>query len=249
MKPTATAMTLAQVSELLERRELHLTTIALIGKHLTEDNHRELLTAVRGKSKRQVLELLAQRWPKRAVPSNLRRLAGTVAAGPSGTLEPLAHDSYRLQLHASAALLEKLELARDLMSHANPSGDLAVVVERALDVLLEKLRAQRFGQSKRPRASQVPAEPSLERDQEPRKRRHIVRAVRRQVLARDGLCCSYVSTDGHRCEARAFLELDHARAWAKGGEDSVENLRLLCRAHNRLKAEWEFGERVPVGAG
>jgi hypothetical protein len=265
------------VFELLERRELHLTTIALVGKHLTDENHLELLAAVRGKSKLQVLEFLARRSPKPEVPSNVRRLPvrrGMVAAGPSGTLQPLADDSYCLQLQASRALREKLELARDLMSHANPSGDLAVVVERALDALIEKLRARRFGQSKQTRGArgqlpdgsgsgsgsgkpdegrgeaQVGARgPSVERNEVARRRKHITRAVRREVLERDGLCCSYVSPEGHRCEARAFLELDHERAWAKGGEDSVENLRVLCRAHNRLKAEWEFGERVPAGAG
>jgi hypothetical protein len=140
------------VFELLERRELHLTTVALIAKRLTPENHLELLAEVRGKSKREVLEVLARRWPKGAVESSVRRLpvrGDRVAPGPTGTLQPLAIDSYCLQLHVSGALQAKLELARDLMSHANPSGDLAVVVERALDVLVEKLRAQRFGQPKR----------------------------------------------------------------------------------------------------
>ena len=70
-----------------------------------------------------------------------------------------------------------------------------------------------------------------------------------KVVERDGLCCSYVSPDGHRCGARAFLELDHERAWAKGGADSVENLRVLCRAHNQFLAEQGFGARVPARAG
>jgi 5-methylcytosine-specific restriction endonuclease McrA len=39
------------------------------------------------------------------------------------------------------------------MSHANPSGDLSVVVERALDLLIDKLEARRFGATKRPRQS------------------------------------------------------------------------------------------------
>jgi len=306
------------VFELLGRRELHLTTVALIAKRLTPENHLELLAEVRGKSKREVLEVLARRWPREAVASHLRRLpvrSGMVAAGPSGTLEPLADDSYCLQLHVDAALREKLELARDLMSHANPSGDLAVVVARALDALLDRLRARRFGQPKRlmptrdsgrergrhcdsrdrkPEVECVPAraatnarahenenenetrreretearrlgevatkreheaatsagEPSSPpSDEAPRRRRHVAHAVRRQVWERDGVCCSYVSPDGHRCGERAFLELDHRQAWAKGGVESVENLRVLCRAHNRLRAEREFGVRLPGRTG
>lgn len=158
-----------------------------------------------------------------------------------------------LQLHIDGKLEAKLALARDLMSHANPTGDLAVVVERALDVLIEKLRARRFGQAKVPRKTAPPsaphfgqakAKPSSSRDVT-RKRKHVPHEVRRLVAKRDEYCCSYVSPGGQRCGARAFLELDHERAWAKGGEDSVENLRLLCRAHNQFLAEREFGRKMP----
>jgi hypothetical protein len=309
----------------------------LIGKQLTEENHRQLLDDVRGKTKRQVLEVLARRWPKVAASSQIRKLPvprRAVAAGPSGTLEPLADDSYCLQLHVSGAINAKLELARDLMSHANASGDLAVVVERALDVLIEKLQKRRFGQtigSRRARATETDrnqhlgqpksgsasGETSASRgesanreevstprasaglvgvtmeeasasgravataesvarrrestrqadaatcqpsnmqasatsavlarrggDTAPKRRRHISHEVRRQVLERDGLRCSYVSPHGQRCCERAFLQLDHQRPWAKGGNDSFENLRVLCGAHNRMLAERELGAAV-----
>jgi hypothetical protein len=52
---------------------------------------------------------------------------------------------------------DKLERARDLMSHANPSGELATVLERALDLLVEKLEKQRFAQTKHPRAARRPS--------------------------------------------------------------------------------------------
>ena len=69
--------------------------------------------------------------------------------------------------------------------------------------------------------------------------------VRRAVVKRDGQRCAFVGEDGHRCEARAFLQFHHQRAWALGGADTVENLSLMCRAHNRLLAERELGaERV-----
>ncbi|HXK18438.1 MAG TPA: HNH endonuclease [Polyangiaceae bacterium] len=61
--------------------------------------------------------------------------------------------------------------------------------------------------------------------------------------ARDGLCCTFTSADGQRCSARAFLQIHHEHAWAKGGSDTLDNLRLLCGSHNRLLAELEFGKR------
>jgi len=39
------------------------------------------------------------------------------------------------------------------------------------------------------------------------------------------------------------LQIHHERAWSKGGPDTLDNLRLLCAAHNRLLAELELGER------
>src|SRR5262245_15450789 len=74
---------------------------------------------------------------------------------PRTIVEPLREDRYRLQLTTSAELKRKLELARDLMSHANPSGDLPSVIERALDLLIDKLQRERFAQTK-PKRSNAP---------------------------------------------------------------------------------------------
>ena len=72
-------------------------------------------------------------------------------------------------------------------------------------------------------------------------RRYIPQDVRRQVFARDGEQCTYRDTDGHRCPARGFLELDHIDAKALGGSETAENLRVRCRGHNALYAEQVFG--------
>lgn len=71
--------------------------------------------------------------------------------------------------------------------------------------------------------------------------RRVPAAVRREVYARDQGRCSFVLVDGRRCEARAFLEYDHVRPWAAGGDAAADNLRLLCRAHNALHARICFG--------
>ncbi len=53
----------------------------------------------------------------------------------------------------SAELRAKLARASDLMRHANPSGDVATVVDRALDLLVAKLEKERFAKSTRPRTT------------------------------------------------------------------------------------------------
>lgn len=74
------------------------------------------------------------------------------------------------------------------------------------------------------------------------RRRHIPNEVRRQVVERDGGCCAFVGKDGRCCGSRIFLQVHHEVAFARGGGETVENLRLLCAAHNRLLAETDFGK-------
>ncbi len=125
---------------MLERRELHLTAICEVREYLTAENHRELLEEVSGKTKLQIRGVLARRFPQADTPVSLKKLP---------TLEPLSPGRYRLLLTLNAEQKEKLELARDLLSHANSTGDLAGVLERALDELISRLEQRRFGQTQR----------------------------------------------------------------------------------------------------
>jgi hypothetical protein len=152
-------------------------------------------------------------------------------------LTPLSSDRYAIRFTASKELVDKLERARDLLRHAIPSGDFAPIFERALDLLLADLAKRRFG-----RAQTHTALRDDTREQPNAKRtRHIPRAARRQVAERDGLQCSWTDETGRRCAARAWLEYDHRQPFARGGAAAPEDLRLLCRAHNRLEAERAYG--------
>jgi hypothetical protein len=235
--------------------EVHLSALALLRPHLNEENHVELLEATRGKSKRDVELLLATRFPRPDEPARMR------ATSP---------ERVRFEFTASAALREKLERCLYLSSHANPSRDLGFVVERAVELLLAKLERERLGKAKRPHLRAKIARASARANVESRSvgppnaeslvidspsaespgaaspsevaaSRHVANPVRRLVFERDGCRCTYVSPDGHRCEATAFLELDHVIPHALGGRAEPENLRVRCRAHNRLWAEQTFG--------
>ena len=61
---------------------------------------------------------------------------------------------------------------------------------------------------------------------------------------RDGGQCTFTATNGHRSPARTMLEYDHIEPVARGGQSAVDNLRLRCRAHNRLAAERAFGSSL-----
>jgi 5-methylcytosine-specific restriction endonuclease McrA len=68
--------------------------------------------------------------------------------------------------------------------------------------------------------------------------RYISPAVRDKVYTRDGGRCTYIGSNGKRCNTTWDLEIHHdGTPFAHGGDHSVKNLRLLCAAHNKLVAE------------
>jgi len=70
----------------------------------------------------------------------------------SSAIEPLSPERYKIVFTADAELKRKLELARDLLRHAVPSGDLATIVGRALDLLLDETSRRRFAKTERSKA-------------------------------------------------------------------------------------------------
>jgi len=167
-------------------------------------------------------------------------------------IAPLAPERYKVQFTASAETCEKLRLAQDLLRHQVLDGDLGQVIDRALTALLRDLTKQKFAATDRPRESAMDR-PHRSRDREshgtvPRSR-HIPAEVRRTVWTRDGGKCAFVAHNGRRCTERAFLEFHHVVPYSTGGEATVENIRLRCRAHNGYEAELYFGlHAVPSGA-
>ena len=60
------------VFSLIEDRQIHLTAVCLLRDYLTQENHRELLAEASNKTKLQVQELLARRFPRPDVASYIR---------------------------------------------------------------------------------------------------------------------------------------------------------------------------------
>src|SRR3990170_4151109 len=249
------------ILEMLSEGSVTLTTVGLLAPHLTAENHRDLLERAGGKRKGAVEDLMAGLAPQPPVPAVVRRLpagrrpaspspvlADDVAAGATGpvpatppvaspsparpaTVAPLAPARYKVQFTATAETYEKLRLAQDLLRHQIPDGDLDQVLSRALTVLLEQLARERFAATDRPRGGR-PTTPGA---------RHIPAEVKRAVWLRDGGRCAFVGASGRRCNATGFLEFHHLTPHAVGGESTVDNIQLRCRAHNAYEAELYFG--------
>jgi 5-methylcytosine-specific restriction endonuclease McrA len=260
---------------------LHLSAVVTLAAYLSEGNIDDLLAAATHKTRAEIEELIARRFPRpdaagrptavtplpapaqlspgtveasRAsaggpVPEWLEQLSpGTVAAPPGPAYPTVAPPPSRMtppaperpgrQVTVSAETYELLQEALALMAHQNPRQDMALAIDRAARLLVAHLKKQRFAATAHPRSR--PPEPGAVSGAATGTR-HIPAAVKRAVWERDGGQCSYVSDSGHRCDSRSMLEFDHIDPVSRGGGATVENLRLLCRAHNQYAAEREFG--------
>ena len=149
-----------------------------------------------------------------------------------GRVAPLSAERFALQVTIEKATHDKLRYAQALLSHQLPSGDIAQVVDRALDALIAELEKQKFAATARPRRH------SCRSGLNPR---YIPAHVKRAVWERDQGQCTFVGDTGRRCESRKFLEFDHVDPVARAGQATVQGLRLHCRGHNQLEAERTFG--------
>jgi hypothetical protein len=147
-------------------------------------------------------------------------------------LRPLTAERYKVQFTVSRDTYEKLRRTQDLLRHAIPNGDPAVIFERAIAMLLTHLERRKASTTERPRRTIETANTS----------RRIPAAVKRSVWKRDGGQCAFQGSSG-RCTETGFLEYHHLVPFAVGGDASTSNIELRCRAHNQYEAHEYFGHR------
>ena len=158
--------------------------------------------------------------------------ATTTARRP--VIAPLAPDRYHVQMTVSKETHDKLRRAQDLLCREIRSGDPALILDRALDALLEKAEKKKLAATAKPR----PSRGSVGRS------RYIPADVRRIVALRDQGRCAFVGPSG-RCAATRFLEWHHIKPFGHQGPATVENIALRCRAHNVYESELVFGRFDP----
>jgi 5-methylcytosine-specific restriction endonuclease McrA len=158
---------------------------------------------------------------------------------PSQVLE----QKFKLEFTVDPAVMKKLEEAKALLSTKYPCGvSLERLLEFVLDEYLEKHSSKRKIQRRKNRkaASKV-TKPKSKDTNKTKPSRHIPAAVRDKVFARDKGRCAYVGANSARCNSTWNLQIDHVTPFARGGEHSIENLRLLCAGHNRHEAKRIYG--------
>ena len=265
------------LERLIEEGAAKLTALVVLGPYLQEDTCEELLAEARGLGRRDLEALAAALDPRPDIPDAVGPVTepgpgtGTeegAARAERGPRTPerdrvlaLSAERVHFGFTGSVELRRKIERARALLWHKDPSGRLEAVIDSLADYYLDRRDPdRRTGLAARdPGAepagsgagSRGPGHPAGEgrgqgraADIAPEDRlaaarsRLVPQAVKEQVWERDGGRCAYVSEGGRRCEERGGLEYDHIVPWALGGRsDSAVNIRLLCRAHNQWSAK------------
>lgn len=259
---------------LLERGTITLTTVALLEPHLKWDNYRRLIRTSKGLSTREVEALVASLSPVQKSPAERVRFLSVApapearyteelfapvppvptpaaASTPQRPVEPSVESVAPAESPTAApvkrveftftgdeALFRDVERVKELSRHKWPEGRLEDVFEGAIKALLAKIDPDKR-ERRKDRVRRLAAGV---------RSRHIAKAVKDEVWARDGGRCAYDGESGNVCGSRASLEFDHVRPWALGGSNETANIRLLCRAHNDLEARRVFGDAV-IGAG
>jgi 5-methylcytosine-specific restriction endonuclease McrA len=147
-------------------------------------------------------------------------------------VKPLAPGRFGLQVTIAGSTHDKLRYAQELLGAQGAAGDLAQVLDRALDALIARLERRKLAATSKPR--RTPGRPN-------RDSRHVPAEVRRDVWRRDQGRCTFVSDSGRRCECRTGLQFDHLHPFGRGGEATESGIRLRCRAHNQFEAERTYG--------
>ena len=195
--------------------ELTLSEARRIVPVITKENHAEWI----GKAKE-----LGQKELEREVTA-----VNPKAHTPKEKLRPIAKDLSELKVPVDLKTEENLTALKEILSQKlGKAATLTDVIAWAAEVTRMKFDPVKRAERSRKISSRKSATT-------PKAGRQPLQAsVKHPVVIRDGMRCTHVSWDGQRCEQKRWLHFHHQIEVRHGGQNSVDNLRLLCRAHHDL---------------
>ena len=224
--------------------DLNLSTVASaqtffrqekkLGHAYSVADKKELLQKLENKSVRECIKEFIAISPKAVTQEKRRELT------PSLT---------EIKITVDQELVQKLDQLKALWSHQNPTMTDLELLQKMADVCLkhtdpaqEKVRVRK--EKNEPKKAdltdstlEIPAGPvSTDSLRVSEVDRYIPANIKRQVWSRDQGRCTYPG-----CSSKHFLEYDHIQPVSLNGKSTLENLRLLCRAHNQLVAIQQLG--------
>jgi hypothetical protein len=200
---------------------------------LTEEEHKTVLADLIGSSTREADRKLATHFPNQAKPEQTK---------------PVSEAVTRIEFNVNAELLKKLERLQAYYFHQT-GGSWEKLFEILANHEIEKLDAP----VRRSPGSKVPS-PKVGRalGAKQRRTRYVPKQIHQDVWSNWERGCDHVLQNGERCGSRRNLQKDHIIEFAEGGTNDIDNLRLVCGAHNRYRSDRfekmrrEFMDRAEV---
>ncbi|MEK7790318.1 MAG: HNH endonuclease [Deltaproteobacteria bacterium] len=245
-----------EILGLLSNGKVSLITLSLIEPHLTKENAQGWVQKIIGKSKREVEFMLSElslrkenhRDVIRRLPifrAEIKEQMGLEKPTPEMSVE--RQEPAPLKAPGSFSCLSEMasesKTAQKYTATGGNGGETRKIKIEfvAKEEMAKKIERARYQPDKSQPDKSQPDKSQIEEQRKPMTR-YIPQKVRRIVFKRDQGECSYESANGKRCGERNFIQMDHLRPFALGGESTEENLRILCAKHNQWRAERTFGK-------
>ncbi|GMR22435.1 MAG: hypothetical protein BMS9Abin37_0784 [Acidobacteriota bacterium] len=258
----------------LAERRISLTVAGLLAPHVRENNVDKLISDCAGMTCKATQEYLVALEPKPVFEPSIRKRASAQKPAPPAQpqndeispnaqkpplqqappkssptiLQPATPDEFNFIFSADRDFKDKFERLAEVLGVENAQKHMADILEKALDVALEKkdpkkkLERRRKRDKKREGSSKTKSRSNeMAKDDEPVKSRYISSEVSERVRVRANYQCQYRASDGTRCSARTGLQIEHVRPFGNFRSNDERFLELLCAQHNALAAERIYG--------
>jgi hypothetical protein len=249
-----------EVYDLMKQGRLSFSAVLQIARVIDASNKNSLLPRVVGKSKSQIDKILAEyhlpvaipdmakaRIVKKQAPAQSSERTGGPGLGENslhseGKYDPTVKNStpeievvlakmFEIRFAADEELMELIKWLKSHLSHKYANGaSFLEIFKYAMKYVREREDLSKRKTSKRKSDAKSDS-------------RYIPKNVKQRVWNRDSGKCTFVGSNGKRCNSDYNLQFDHHPVpYARGGPSTVDNLRLLCAKHNKFTAELTYGE-------
>ena len=218
-------------------------------KPVTPEQKKELVEAIKNKTNKEA---------KAALLNSPLATQNPAATLPVTKVKPLIQNHIQLQLTLDSAAMSQLKEIRDLLGHTIPSGDYSEIVKYLAAQMVDVLRKKKGRLPTEIKVSNLASESSSnvplnlpeitpsnitssKSASAIRPSRAIPQEIKRKVFERAGERCEFVGANGHRCNSRFQLEVDHIVPWSQGGDHNPDSLQVLCKQHNQFRVKETHG--------
>lgn len=237
---------LPEIESQIQNGDLNLTNLSavqsfvraekLADQPISREKKLELIAAVENKPTRQVKNELIQQSHQPALLTEKFQMSATTVLPDTLT---------KFETMMTSESLELLQEFRNLYAHDLPDlsnqSVLMFLLTKAVQHKKQKLGLIEKPLQRKPNAP-LPSAANVESTKFKKLRMPLRAKVKRMVWKRANACCEHLDLKSRtRCSSKFALETDHIIAVALDGSNELENLQLLCRAHNSRRAVKTFG--------